>query len=81
MLDNAKNPKSRALGTLLSKRYTCTAVSKMHNNRIILFFIETGKCSVYYAAVNDIEKVVSKIDEIRCKSFTLFFGHTGTLSL
>ena len=33
-----------------------TDVSKMHNNRIILFFIETGKLLcifIYYAAVND----------------------------
>ena len=36
----------------------CTGVSKMHSNRIILFFIETGKITVtvllQFEAVNNI---------------------------
>ena len=34
--------------------FICTDGSKMHNNRIILFFIETGKFWVYFTALNDI---------------------------
>ena len=47
MLSPAENGKFQGLikaFQLLLKRCFSTVVSKVHNNRTILFFIETGKC-------------------------------------